>query len=111
SFSRDWSSDVCSSDLAARKGGLEELERLQVVAFDEDVAWDGCRREPERRQSLARRHRVSVLIDQDAPGRAVGQGQRVVFAWPAQLQPLPSRGLPPAAQEPCPIACVTKCGT
>src|SRR5690606_40877199 len=50
SFSRDWSSDVCSSDLIAADELLLELERIELT-LDEAArrAGQGCDPEFERR--------------------------------------------------------------
>src|SRR5690606_40715668 len=90
-FSRDWSSDVCSSDLAASvvhlfmRQGIAP-ERLAVIGLGEyrPVATNET---PEGRN--ANRRVVLVILSPDVPPEDLADDDRVVPNEPALDPPLP----------------------
>src|SRR5690606_40479471 len=58
-FSRDWSSDVCSSDLEVEQGGERQHEEGAGAGTDESVVEaDAQARQADRREGPAAAHRA-----------------------------------------------------
>src|SRR5690606_41069685 len=73
-FSRDWSSDVCSSDLPSRYGALLDDVRL--------VAVTGVGPVPDQNAALRLVVLVDRLYDRDVPVALGGGGPATVFTEP-----------------------------
>src|SRR3546814_3070003 len=65
----DWSSDVCSFDLAEMDSGVGETGQLAIARIDRRHAEE---RQPFDRNERAGFHRVEVLIDDPLFARIIG---------------------------------------